>query len=82
MLFSGSDVILPCKSVGNPKPDLVWFDPDSQVITDNEKFTVLSDGELKIQSITWADMGIYVCKVNNSVGDDYVETFLYPMEVA
>ncbi|KAF7283184.1 hypothetical protein GWI33_001247 [Rhynchophorus ferrugineus] len=76
----GSDVVLPCKSVGNPKPDLVWFDPDSQVITDNEKFTILSDGELKIQSITWADMGIYVCKVNNSVGDDYVETFLYPME--
>lgn len=76
----GSDVILPCKSVGNPKPDLVWIDPNSKKVINDEKFTVLPDGELSIRSISWEDMGVYTCIVRNSVGEDSVETFLYPMQ--
>ncbi|XP_060533419.1 neural/ectodermal development factor IMP-L2 [Cylas formicarius] len=76
----GSDVILPCKSVGNPKPNLMWIDPNSKIITDNEKFMVHPDGELRIRSISWNDMGVYNCIVQNSVGEDSVETFLYPMQ--
>ncbi|XP_030757258.1 neural/ectodermal development factor IMP-L2 isoform X2 [Sitophilus oryzae] len=79
----GSDIVLPCKSVGNPKPDLWWIDPNSKTIEDgmdNGKFVLLPDGELSIRSITWEDMGVYICMVKNSVGDDSVETFLYPMQ--
>lgn len=81
MLFAGNDVILPCKSVGNPKPTLIWIDPNGRVIDNDDRFTILPDGELKIKSIIWADMGIYTCVVKNSVGDDTVETFLYPLKV-
>ncbi|XP_066255700.1 neural/ectodermal development factor IMP-L2 isoform X2 [Euwallacea similis] len=78
----GSDVILPCKSVGNPKPDLVWYDPSNKQIDteDNTRFSIRPDGELSIRSISWEDMGVYTCIVKNSVGEDSVESFLYPMQ--
>ncbi|VEN58655.1 unnamed protein product, partial [Callosobruchus maculatus] len=77
----GNDVILPCKFVGNPKPSVVWIDPYSKVIeSDGEKYSVSQDGELKIRAISWSDMGPYTCAVENSAGEDSVETFLYPMQ--
>lgn len=39
------------------------------------------EGELRIRSMEWSDMGAYVCALENSVGEDSVETFLYPMQV-
>ncbi|XP_018565968.1 neural/ectodermal development factor IMP-L2 isoform X2 [Anoplophora glabripennis] len=78
----GNEVNLPCKSVGNPKPTLLWIDPNGRVIETDDRFTILPDGELRIKSIIWADMGIYTCVVKNSVGDDTVETFLYPMKAS
>ncbi|KAJ8929453.1 hypothetical protein NQ314_017833 [Rhamnusium bicolor] len=51
----GSDVILPCKSVGNPKPNLIWIDPNGKVIENNERFAVLPDGELQIRAIESSD---------------------------
>ncbi|ERL90235.1 neural/ectodermal development factor IMP-L2 isoform X2 [Dendroctonus ponderosae] len=75
-----SDVILPCKSVGNPKPVLTWFRPNGKEVTNDDKFEVMQDGELSIRSISWDDMGVYTCIVMNSVGKDSVETFLYPMQ--
>lgn len=73
-------MILPCKSVGNPKPVLTWFRPNGKEVTNDDKFQVMQDGELSIRSISWGDMGVYTCIVINEVGKDSVETFLYPMQ--
>ncbi|XP_050519270.1 neural/ectodermal development factor IMP-L2-like [Diabrotica virgifera virgifera] len=76
----GNDLVLPCKYVGNPKPRVTWMDPYSKVIENNEKYSVSQDGELRIGSIEWSDMGQYVCALENSAGEDSIETFLYPMK--
>ncbi|KAJ8951134.1 hypothetical protein NQ318_021578 [Aromia moschata] len=77
----GTDVILPCRFVGNPKPNLIWIDPNGKVIENDDRFTVLPEGELRIRSILWSDMGGYTCAVENTLGEDSIETFLYPMQV-
>lgn len=78
----GSDVILPCQTVGNPKPEIVWFDTfGNEVSNGNGRVTVLPDGALRIRAITWNDMGPYTCLSRNSLGQDSVESFLYPLKV-
>lgn len=77
-------MVLPCQTVGNPKPELIWFDPFGQVLPNNnaDRMSVLPDGALRIRSIVWNDMGTYTCMSRNSMGQDSVETFLYPMRVS
>lgn len=79
--FTGNDATLPCKFVGNPRPNVIWLDPNSKVIESSEKYSMSQEGELRIRSMEWSDMGAYVCALENSVGEDSVETFLYPMQV-
>ncbi|CAH1118711.1 unnamed protein product [Phaedon cochleariae] len=76
----GNDVLLPCKFVGNPKPYVIWSDPNGTVIENDERYSISQEGELRIRSIAWSDHGPYTCSLENSVGVDSVETFLYPME--
>ncbi|KAG5879754.1 hypothetical protein JTB14_027040 [Gonioctena quinquepunctata] len=78
----GTDVTLPCKFVGNPRPEVTWYDGDRKIIESDEKYSTSQDGELRIRSIEWSDMGTYTCMVKNSVGEDYIETFLYPMQAS
>lgn len=80
-LFPGNDVVLPCQTVGNPKPKLIWLDIYKRQISDNDKLTILRDGALRIRSLSWEDMGEYTCISSNSMGEDQVVTFLYPMKV-
>ncbi|XP_023026091.1 ecdysone-inducible gene L2 isoform X3 [Leptinotarsa decemlineata] len=76
----GTDVILPCKYVGNPRPEVTWYDTDDKPIENDEKYSASQEGELRIRSIEWSDMGTYTCMVKNLVGEDSIETFLYPMQ--
>ncbi|KYB26923.1 Neural/ectodermal development factor IMP-L2-like Protein [Tribolium castaneum] len=78
----GTNVILPCRTLGNPKPSQMWIDPQGQIIGENDlRVSALPDGSLSIRSLSWADMGVYTCVARNMVGQDSVETFLYPMKV-
>lgn len=76
----GTNVVLPCRTFGNPKPSQMWFDPEGQAIGEEGRVSVLSEGELSIRSLSWDDMGAYTCIVRNMVGQDKVETFVYPMK--
>ncbi|XP_017771118.1 PREDICTED: neural/ectodermal development factor IMP-L2 isoform X2 [Nicrophorus vespilloides] len=76
----GSDIVLPCKAVGNPRPNIMWFDPtDNRIRASNDRVTVLPDGGLRIRNIHWSDMGKYVCVAMNADSQDNISTFLYPM---
>lgn len=82
--FSGSDIVLPCKAVGNPTPDIIWLDPSERVISsaNDGRLSILGDGELRIRSIRWDDMGVYTCVARNAVAQDSISTFVYPMLVS
>ncbi|KAK4872373.1 hypothetical protein RN001_014402 [Aquatica leii] len=75
----GNDIALSCKAVGKPTPDIIWIDPLEQVIENDGRLTISSDGQLKIRNIKWDDMGGYTCVARNSIGEDTISTFLYPM---
>ncbi|XP_019877831.1 neural/ectodermal development factor IMP-L2 isoform X3 [Aethina tumida] len=78
----GNNVYLPCRTVGNPKPELVWLDPMDRKVSRDERdrVHVMANGDLAIREMQWSDMGNYICSVSNVVGEDQVETFLYPMK--
>jgi hypothetical protein len=79
----GTNVVVPCRTFGNPKPTQMWIDPQGEVIGEADgRVTALPDGSLSIRSLSWADMGVYTCVVRNMVGQDSAETFIYPMKVS
>lgn len=78
----GSNIILPCKTVGKPKPQVYWFDNKQQLISNqNPRIRVLQDGELSFENLLWSDMGTYTCVARNAFSKDSIETFVYPMLV-
>ncbi|XP_065224526.1 neural/ectodermal development factor IMP-L2-like [Planococcus citri] len=77
------DVTLQCSAVGNPKPEIYWLNNKNQVLdTDlvSPHYKVLSNGDLIINQITWDDMGTYTCIAQNSLGQDKIESFIYPVK--
>jgi hypothetical protein len=49
ILLPDQNSILPCKASANPSPKITWY-KDGGEITENEDFTILDDGSLKITS--------------------------------
>ena len=47
LLLEDEPLELPCKSTGNPKPDIVWF-KDGSIVTETENFKINDGGSLVI----------------------------------
>lgn len=79
--YMGSTVILPCKTVGRPLPEVTWKNEEGNVISSMQdpRFRTLATGELVINNLRWADMGSYTCVAKNAISKDEAETFLYPI---
>ncbi|XKL63917.1 hypothetical protein PGB90_006281 [Kerria lacca] len=80
--ITNKDVNLPCAAVGNPPPEIYWINNKNQIIdSDNfsSNYKVLPNGDLLISRISWEDMGSYTCIAQNSLGQDKVESFVYPV---
>lgn len=79
--YMGSRVILPCKTVGRPLPEITWKNEEGNVISSmgDPRFRTLATGELVINDLRWADMGSYTCVAKNAISKDEAETFLYPI---
>lgn len=79
--FMGSTVILPCKAVGRPLPEITWKNEEGNAVgsMQDPRFRTLSTGELIINDLRWADMGSYTCVAKNAISKDEAETFLYPI---
>lgn len=79
--YMGSTVILPCKAVGRPVPEITWKNEEGNVISSMQdpRYRTLPTGELVINELRWADMGTYTCVAKNAISKDEADTFLYPI---
>ncbi|XP_061732998.1 muscle, skeletal receptor tyrosine-protein kinase [Nerophis ophidion] len=66
-LLVESKAVLPCVTLGNPKPDVTWL-KDDQLIKVSERVNILDYGALKINNIQKEDAGQYRCVARNSFG--------------
>ncbi|KAF3848895.1 hypothetical protein F7725_015392 [Dissostichus mawsoni] len=66
-LLVESKAVLPCVTLGNPKPDVTWL-KDDELIKISDRVTILDYGALKIHNIQKQDAGQYRCVARNSFG--------------
>uniref|UniRef100_A0A087Y3A2 receptor protein-tyrosine kinase n=1 Tax=Poecilia formosa TaxID=48698 RepID=A0A087Y3A2_POEFO len=66
-LLVESKAVLPCVTLGNPKPDVTWL-KDDELIKISDRVTILDYGALKIHRIQTEDAGMYRCVAKNSFG--------------
>ncbi|XP_051566264.1 matrix-remodeling-associated protein 5-like [Myxocyprinus asiaticus] len=71
---AGTDVQLPCDSVGEPKPFLTWTKVSTGAIisanTRIQRFEVLPNGTFIIHNVQLQDRGQYMCSARNLYGID------------
>lgn len=80
----GDNARLHCHSNGYPQPNTNWFvNENSEPIMKNDnKYEILPSGDLLIRNVTFDDMNVYKCFVQNEFGSDTVEQiFFYPILV-
>ncbi|XP_078069336.1 peroxidasin homolog isoform X3 [Mustelus asterias] len=63
---AGSDVQIPCSSLGEPEPTVTWS-KDGIQITESGKFHLSPEGFLSIRDVGPADQGRYECIARNSI---------------
>lgn len=68
-------ISLRCKPIGSPKPQIFWFKGLTR-LSSNGKYTVDSDGFLRIHDVKKSDRGTYMCVGRNSFGVARKETYL------
>ncbi|XP_041826650.1 muscle, skeletal receptor tyrosine-protein kinase [Melanotaenia boesemani] len=66
-LLIESKAVLPCVTLGNPKPEVTWL-KDDELIKFSDRVTILDYGALKIHNIQKEDAGQYRCVARNSFG--------------
>ncbi|CAH0598619.1 unnamed protein product [Chrysodeixis includens] len=74
----GSNIVLPCRVKGHPRPHVTWRDNKGAVIKRDPRMKVLRSGELVISSLRWSDMGEFSCQATNIFGSQLAKTFVYP----
>ncbi|KAJ8400200.1 hypothetical protein AAFF_G00398940 [Aldrovandia affinis] len=63
----GGQVMMECRPRAAPKPTLFWS-RGTELLTNNSRVTVTSDGKLLITNISRADEGKYTCFAENYLG--------------
>ncbi|KAG7477177.1 hypothetical protein MATL_G00091250 [Megalops atlanticus] len=66
-LLIESKAVLPCVTLGNPKPDISWI-KDDDLVKVSDRISILEYGALKIHNIKKEDAGQYRCMAKNSFG--------------
>lgn len=65
ILYSGSNVTLECSAVGNPPPQVTWHKSGGTIPPNR---TELLPGGLHLSHVRKGDEGMYVCEMNNGIG--------------
>ncbi|KAJ8286358.1 hypothetical protein GJAV_G00037740 [Gymnothorax javanicus] len=66
-LLIDSKAVLPCVTLGNPKPEISWI-KDDDLVKVSDRISILDYGALKIHNIKKEDTGQYRCVARNSFG--------------
>ncbi|KAL0963271.1 hypothetical protein UPYG_G00352000 [Umbra pygmaea] len=66
-LLIESKAVLPCVTLGSPKPEISWI-KDDELIQVIDRISILDNGALKIHNIKKEDAGQYRCVAKNSFG--------------
>ncbi|XP_070315406.1 muscle, skeletal receptor tyrosine-protein kinase isoform X3 [Odocoileus virginianus] len=69
-IIEGLKAVLPCTTMGNPKPSVSWIKGDS-ALRENSRTAVLESGSLRIHNVQKEDAGHYRCVAKNSLGTAY-----------
>ncbi|XP_028349470.1 muscle, skeletal receptor tyrosine-protein kinase isoform X12 [Physeter macrocephalus] len=69
-IIEGLKAVLPCTTMGNPKPSVLWIKGDS-ALRENSRTAVLESGSLRIHNVQKEDAGHYRCVAKNSLGTAY-----------
>ncbi|KAM4877074.1 muscle, skeletal receptor tyrosine-protein kinase isoform 7-T7 [Thomomys bottae] len=69
-IIEGLKAVLPCTTMGNPKPAVSWIKGDS-TLRENSRIAVLESGSLRIHNVQKEDAGQYRCVAKNSLGAAY-----------
>ncbi|XP_001920501.5 hemicentin-1 [Danio rerio] len=67
----GQDAVLPCEVEGAPSSSVMWRKDGGPVPLHNNRFTLLSEGSLRISTVQLSDVGRYYCSVSNQAGSDH-----------
>lgn len=68
----GSDIILPCKAVGRPRPEITWLNSELNIVNGKNEH-VLKNGDLVISNISHGAK-MYYCVAKNHIGKAKEET--------
>ncbi|XP_025215805.1 muscle, skeletal receptor tyrosine-protein kinase isoform X3 [Macaca fascicularis] len=79
-IIEGLKAVLPCTTMGNPKPSVSWIKGDSP-LRENSRTAVLESGSLRIHNVQKEDAGQYRCVAKNSLGTAYSKVVKLEVEV-
>ncbi|XP_036791689.1 hemicentin-1 [Oncorhynchus mykiss] len=65
------DAVLPCEVEGETSPRVMWRKNGIPIDPDNNKYTMLSEGSLRVKAVQLSDAGRYYCTVSNQAGSDH-----------
>ncbi|XP_020836510.1 immunoglobulin superfamily member 10 [Phascolarctos cinereus] len=76
---AGETAVLVCEVIGEPKPQIFWLIPSSDIISSStDRYLLYDNGSLSIGKVKLLDSGEYMCVARNPSGDD---TRLYRLDV-
>ncbi|XP_043847372.1 immunoglobulin superfamily member 10 [Dromiciops gliroides] len=76
---AGETAVLVCEVIGEPKPQIFWLLPSSDIISSStDRYLLYDTGSLSIGKVKLLDSGEYMCVARNPSGDD---TRLYRLDV-
>lgn len=79
-IIEGLKAVLPCTTMGNPKPSVSWIKGET-VVKENARIAVLDSGNLRIHNVQREDAGQYRCVAKNSLGSAYSKPATVVVEV-
>ncbi|XP_042685380.1 muscle, skeletal receptor tyrosine-protein kinase isoform X3 [Centrocercus urophasianus] len=79
-IIEGLKAVLPCTTMGNPKPSVSWIKGET-VVKENARIAVLDSGNLRIHNVQREDAGQYRCVARNSLGSAYSKPATVVVEV-
>ncbi|NXP32474.1 MUSK kinase, partial [Leiothrix lutea] len=79
-IIEGLKAVLPCTTMGNPKPSVSWVKGET-VVKETARIAVLDSGSLRIHNVQREDAGQYRCVAKNSLGTAYSKPATVVVEV-